>query len=85
VARVHYQLPASVVARHFSPQSVQIAPESRPDGGDAGVLTAGGDDPETMVLFFAMVGAEFEILEPAEFQAAAGAVGKRLLRAGGSP
>jgi hypothetical protein len=85
VARVRYQLPASVVASHFSPQSVRIEPDGRPDGGDACVLTAGGDDPETMVLYFAMVGAEFEVLEPSEVQAAASAVGKRLYRAGGSP
>ncbi len=81
VARVRYQLPASVVARYFSPQSMTV----EPDGDEACVVTAGGDEPERMVLHFAMVGAEFQVLEPAEVQAAAGAVGKRLHRAGGAP
>jgi hypothetical protein len=56
-----------------------------PDGDGACVVTAGGDDPQRMVLHFAMVGVEFEVLEPAEVQAAARAVGKRLRRAGGAP
>ncbi|KZS67879.1 hypothetical protein A4G26_08305 [Mycobacterium kansasii] len=81
VARVRYQVPASVVARHFSPQSMTV----EPDGDEACVVTAGGDDPHRMVLYFATVGAEFEVLEPAEVQAAAGAVGKRLRRAGKAP
>lgn len=81
VARVRYRLPVSVVARHFSPQSVRIEPA----GQDACVLTAGGDHPETMVLYFAMVGGEFEVLEPPEVRDAARAVGKRLRRASGSP
>ncbi|MGV7535936.1 hypothetical protein PJN36_01485 [Mycobacterium kansasii] len=37
-----------------------------PDAGEACVVTAGGDEPERMALYFAMVGAEFEVLEPAE-------------------
>ncbi|MHA7652063.1 helix-turn-helix transcriptional regulator [Mycobacterium sp. ML4] len=81
VARVRYSLPASVVARHFSPQSMTV----EPDGDKACVVTAGGDDPQRMVLHFAMVGAEFEVLEPAEVRAAARAVGKRLHQAGGAP
>jgi hypothetical protein len=56
-----------------------------PEGDAACVVTAGGDDPQRMVLHFAMVGAEFTVLEPAEVRAAAGAVGKRLRRAGGAP
>ena len=81
VARVRYRLPASVVARHFSPSSVSV----EPDGDDACVLTAGGDHPETMVLYFALVGGEFEVLGPPQVQDAASAVGKRLRRASGSP
>jgi predicted DNA-binding transcriptional regulator YafY len=81
VARVRYQLPASDVARHFSPQSVRVEPE----GADACVVTAGGGQPEVMVLHFAMVHADFEVLEPPEVRAAAHAVAERLHHAGGSP
>lgn len=81
VARVRYQLPASVVAQHFSPQSATI----EPDGADACVLTAGGDDPEAVVLYLARVGDAFEVLEPPEVRDAARAVGQRLRRAGGPP
>jgi predicted DNA-binding transcriptional regulator YafY len=81
VARVRYQLPASDVARHFSPQSVRVEPE----GADACVVTAGGDQPEMMVLHFAIVHADFEVLEPPEVRAAAHAVAERLHHAGGSP
>jgi predicted DNA-binding transcriptional regulator YafY len=81
VARVRYPVPTSVVARHFSPQSVSV----EPDGDHACVLTAGGDDPERMVLFFAMVGAEFEVLEPPEVRRAADTVGTRLRSAGAPP
>jgi hypothetical protein len=81
VARIRYRLPASAVASRFSPQSASVEPE----GDVACVLTAGGDDPETMVLYFASVGAEFEVLEPPEVQAAASALGDRLCRAGAPP
>jgi predicted DNA-binding transcriptional regulator YafY len=81
LARVRYRQPESVVAQHFPSSSVSI----EPDGGEACVLTAGGDHPETMVLYFAMVGAEFEVLDPPEVRDAARAAGTRLRRAGGSP
>lgn len=50
-------------------------------------LLAAIDDRRTrrMVLHFALLVVEFEVLEPAEVQAAARAVGKRLRRAGGAP
>lgn len=81
VARVRYRLPAPVVARHFSPLSMTV----EPDGTQACIVTAGGDDPERMVLHFAMVGAEFEVLEPSEVRLAAAVVGRRLQRAGEAP
>lgn len=81
VARVRYRMPMADVARRFSPQSARV----EPDGPQACVVTAGGDDPEAMALHFAMVAAEFEVLEPAEVREAARAVGERLRRAGGAP
>ena len=53
-----------------------------PDGPDACIVTAGADDPERMVIYFAMVGYEFEVLEPPEVVRAVGSVADRLRRAG---
>ncbi len=52
VARVRYFAPEQVVAQHFSPSSVTI----EADGPDACIVTAGADDPERMVFYFATVG-----------------------------
>ena len=78
VARVRYFAPQHVVAQHFSPGSASI--ES--DGPDACVVTAGADDPERMALYFAMVGSDFEVLEPPEVARAVHTVAERLRRAG---
>lgn len=78
VARVRYQAPEDVVARHFPPASATI----EPDGPDACIVTAGADDPERMVLYFATVGSDFEVLEPPEVVRAVAAVAQRLERAG---
>ncbi|MBO0678981.1 YafY family transcriptional regulator [Mycolicibacterium sp. S2-37] len=77
VARVRYQAPLDVVAPHFPPGSAQI----EADGPDACIVTAGADDPERMALYFAVGGAEFQVLEPPEVIAAAAAVADRLRRA----
>lgn len=76
VARVHFSAPESVVAQHFSPSSAMV----EPDGPDACVVTAGADDPERMVLYFAAVGCDFRVLSPPEVIQAAEAVWKRLRR-----
>jgi predicted DNA-binding transcriptional regulator YafY len=77
LARVRYNMPEETVAQYFSAASASV----EPDGDNACVVTAGGDDPERMVLYFAMVGAEFEVLEPPEVITAARAVSVRLQRA----
>lgn len=74
VARVRYQAPEHVVAQHFSPASVTI----EADGPDACIVTAGADDPEKMVFYFATVGADFEVLEPPEVERAVDVVAQRL-------
>ncbi len=81
VAKVRYFAAKDTVAQHFSPTAVTI----EPDGDHACIVTAGADDPERMVLYFAMVGAAFEILEPPEVVAAARTVAERLRAAAGHP
>jgi predicted DNA-binding transcriptional regulator YafY len=77
VARIRYHAPADVVARHFAAGSAEV----RSEGPDTCIVTAGADDPETMVLYFAMVGADFDVLEPPEVAAAVASVADRLRRA----
>lgn len=79
VARVRYRAPQSAVAQCFPPASATV----EPDGPDACIVTAGADDPERMVLYFATVGHDFEVLEPPEVVAAVRAVADRLRLAGG--
>lgn len=76
VARVRYQAPEEVVAQHFPPAAASI----EPDGPDACIVTSGADDPERMVLYFATVGYDFEVLEPPEVVRAVAAVAQRLCR-----
>lgn len=77
VAKVRYRAPQDVVGQTFSAASVTI----EPDGPDACIVTAGGDEPERMVPWLAMPGCEFEVLEPPEVVAAVRAVAARLARA----
>jgi predicted DNA-binding transcriptional regulator YafY len=77
VARVRYEAPEQAVAQHFSPASVTV----EADGPNACIVTAGADDPERMVLYFATVGYDFEVLEPPEVLRAVDAVSERLRRA----
>jgi predicted DNA-binding transcriptional regulator YafY len=81
VARVRYFAPKQAVAQHFSPSSVTI----EADGPDACIVTAGADDPERMVFYFATVGADFEVLEPPEVAEAVTAVTERLRRVANRP
>lgn len=77
LARVRYFAPCGDVAQHFSPGSATI----EPDGPDACLVTAGGDDAERIAIYLAMVGADFKVLEPAEVADAVGRVAERLRRA----
>ena len=45
------------------------------------MVTAGGDDPERIAIYLAMVGADFEVLDPVEVADAVGKVADRLRRA----
>jgi predicted DNA-binding transcriptional regulator YafY len=77
VARVRYHAPEHIVAQHFSPSSVTI----EADGPDACIVTAGADDPERMVFYFALPGCEFEVLEPPAVARAVHEVAERIGRA----
>lgn len=74
IARIRYHAPKEVVAQMFPPAAATV----EADGPDACIVTAGADDPERMVLYFATVGHEFEVIEPPEVVAAVGAVATRL-------
>lgn len=74
VARVRFWSSESQLAQVFSTASAQI----EPDGPDHCIVTAGGDDPERIVLYLAMPGYRFVVLEPPEVVAAAGVVADRL-------
>jgi predicted DNA-binding transcriptional regulator YafY len=80
VARVRFSSPYDVVAQHFSPSSATV----QADGADACVVTAGGDDAERIALYLAMVGADFEVLDPPEVADAVSVVAERLRRAAGA-
>ncbi|MCG5431912.1 YafY family transcriptional regulator [Mycobacterium sp. MYCO198283] len=77
VAKVRYRTSGTDVAQHFSPAAVTI----ERDGSDACIVTTGADDPERIVLWLAMVGADFEVLEPPEVVAAGRRVADRVRRA----
>ena len=77
VAKVRYQAPQEVVAQTFSAASADI----QPDGDDACIVTTGADDPEKMIMYLALPGCEFEVLEPPEVVAAVRVVAERLARA----
>ena len=67
VARVRYQADKEVIAQHFSPTSVTIDE----DGPGTCVVTTGADDPAVLVLYLAMPGVAFHVLEPDEVAHAA--------------
>ncbi|TXI63712.1 helix-turn-helix transcriptional regulator [Mycolicibacterium mageritense] len=80
VARVRYRAPEHALAQVFPAASATV----EPDGPDTCIVTAGADDPERMVLYFATTGYDFEVLEPPEVVAAVRTVAERL-RAASSP
>jgi len=79
IAKVRYQATKNVMAQHFSPTSVTI----EDDGPDTCIVVTGADDPQTLVLYLAMPGVAFEVLEPDEV--ADGALAMSALLAGAVP
>ena len=62
VARVRYEAAKSVMEQHFSPTTVTI----EDDGPSTCIVVTGADNPAALVLYLAMPGIAFEILEPDE-------------------
>ena len=60
VAKVRYHATKEVMAQHFSPASATI----EDDGPDTCLVVTGADDPRILVLYLAMPGIEFQVLEP---------------------
>jgi hypothetical protein len=67
------------VAQHFSPASATVEAE----GPASCIVTVGADDPEHMVIYLALPGCEFEVLEPPEVINAVGLLADRLRHAAG--
>ncbi|MGV0834072.1 helix-turn-helix transcriptional regulator [Mycolicibacterium thermoresistibile] len=74
VARARFYAPEQVVSQQFPAAAVTV--ES--DGPDTCIVTAGADDPQRIVLYLAMPGVDFEVLEPPEVVDAAAAMGALL-------
>lgn len=74
VAQVLFHASEAQVAQAFSAAAARIVP----DGPDRCILTTGADDPQRLVLYLAMAGYRFEVLEPPEVVAATRAVAERL-------
>jgi predicted DNA-binding transcriptional regulator YafY len=79
VARVRYLASKELVEQHFSPSSATV----EVDGPDACVVTTGADDAERMALYLALVGCDFEILDPPDVVDGAVHAADRLRRAAG--
>jgi predicted DNA-binding transcriptional regulator YafY len=62
VARVRYGAAKDIMAQHFSPATVTI----EDDGPGTCIVVTGADDPKALVLYLAMPGVAFEVLEPDE-------------------
>jgi predicted DNA-binding transcriptional regulator YafY len=80
VARIRFSASKETLRQRFSDASAVV----EADGPDACIVTAGADDPERMAVYFAMVGVDFEVLDPPEVIAAAAMVADRLRRAAGT-
>lgn len=74
-ATVAVAAPADVVRRRVLP-TVGVV---RPSGGEACVLTVGGDDPDALVGHLVLMGLPFEVLGPPELRDRVRALGARLV------
>lgn len=77
VARVRYQASKDVMKQHISPTTATIE-DDRPG---TCVVVAGADDPGILVLYLAMPGIDFEVLEPDAVAEGARAMSALLARA----
>jgi hypothetical protein len=71
IVTVCYAASKEDLAQRFSSSPATI----EADGPDSCVVTAGADNPETLALYLAMVGCDFEIQGPPEVIAGARSIG----------
>lgn len=79
-ARVRVHAPAAEMARRL-PASVAVEPL----GERACIVRVGSDSPEMLATYLAMLGADFEVLDPPELRPHLRALGRRLMRAAKTP
>ena len=77
VAKVRFDAPAAVVARHIPPSAGTVEAL----GEDACVLTAGADHLDHLCVYLASVRADFTVLEPPELRTVMADLAARLSRA----
>ena len=76
-ARVRLNVPVRIAAERVPPTAGHL----EPDGDDACILTTGAESLDTLVVYTALVGAEFEVLDPPELARYLLVVAARLTRA----
>lgn len=76
-ARIRLHLPVSAAAERLPPTVGQL----EPDGDRACILRTGAGSPDVLAIYVAILGAEFEILDPPELSAHILALAGRLTRA----
>jgi predicted DNA-binding transcriptional regulator YafY len=76
-ARIRLHVPASAVAERLPPTVGHL----QADGEHACILHTGADSPDVLAIYVAILGAEFEILDPPELAEHVLALASRLTRA----
>jgi predicted DNA-binding transcriptional regulator YafY len=76
-ARIRLHVPASAVAERLPPTVGHL----QADGEHACILHTGAESPDVLAIYVAILGAEFEILDPPELAEHVLALASRLTRA----
>jgi predicted DNA-binding transcriptional regulator YafY len=76
-ARIRLHAPAKVAADRLPPTVGHL----QADGEDACILSSGAESPDVLAIYVAIIGAEFEILDPPDLAEHILALAGRLTRA----